>query len=54
MADTTMTVAEALEGAYDTLDGIYGGDGVTETGAAMLERAMALILRVINDEVEEV
>jgi len=50
---TTETVAEALEGAYDTLDGIYGGDGVTEAGAALLEQAMARILRVIEEETND-
>lgn len=37
------TVVEVLGRVYDELDGIYGGEGVTEKGADLLERAMALI-----------
>jgi hypothetical protein len=45
MTDATKqeTVVEVLGRVYDELDGIYGGEGVTERGADLLERAMALI-----------
>lgn len=46
-------VRETLERAYDALDGIYGGDGVTEAGGELLEQAMARILRVMTEEVAD-